>query len=61
VAGLGEVFDDLNEVVRPVALFARELEEISTLVDDGTPLRLAGHGNAATATELEQAFITQLA
>jgi hypothetical protein len=58
---LPELLDDLDEFVGLVALGAGVLEELSGASDDGALLGGCGDGDAATAAELEQAFIAQFA
>jgi hypothetical protein len=48
-----DLLDDLNQLVRPIALTASELDELARLLHDGSALGRAGHRDAAPAAELE--------
>ncbi|MFY9579022.1 MAG: hypothetical protein WAQ33_06835 [Gaiellaceae bacterium] len=60
-AGSADAVDDLDEFVGAVALSARELDEILRLRDHRAVLWCAGDGNAAAATEFEEAFLAEFA
>jgi len=53
------VLDDLEQLVEPVSLLAREADELSRTGDDRSALRRAGDSDPATAAELEQALVAQ--
>ena len=59
-ASLSQLLDELDHVVRPVALAAGEAQEVSGSFEDGAVLWGAGDGDAAAAAELEQAFVAEL-
>src|SRR5262249_17228122 len=58
---LAEVFDDLDELVRPVALETGEVDQLLGAADDGASFGCAGDGDAAAAAELEQALVAKQA
>jgi hypothetical protein len=53
-----ELLDDLDDFVGFVAVFAGVCDELSRVGDDGALFRGAGNGDAASAAELEQAFVS---
>jgi hypothetical protein len=61
LARLADLLDDLDEVVGLVTLPAGKVEELSDLFDDGALLGGSGDGDAASAAELEEAFVSELA
>jgi hypothetical protein len=56
---LGEVFDDLDELVHAVTLPLRELDELTRSLDNGTPLGRPGDRDPAPAPELEETLIAE--
>lgn len=50
--------DDLNQLLAPVALLARELKEFLGAGNNGAPFSRAGDGDPTTAAELEQPLVT---
>jgi hypothetical protein len=56
----GDVFDDLDEFVDAVAVVAGEVDEFSGSLDDCATFGCAGDGDAAAASEFEQAFVSEL-
>src|SRR5581483_2598272 len=56
---LGDVLDDLDELVRAVALRAREADELAGAGDHRSLLGRARHVNAAAAPELEQSLVAE--
>src|SRR5262249_17670823 len=57
--GLGQAFDDLDELFTPVAVLASQPQQIPGLGQQGAALRGAGHGDAAAAAELQQSLVAQ--
>src|SRR3954470_15142824 len=53
-------FDDLNELIDAIPLLSREPDELASSSDDRASLRRSGDVYAAAASELEQAFVTQV-
>src|SRR5579864_4071610 len=56
-----ELLDDVDQFVGFVALCAGVVEEFFGTFGDGALLRGAGYRDAAAASELEQAFVAELA
>ena len=56
---LGDVLDDLHQLVDPVALSTGELDELLRPLDDGASLGRPRDRDAAPAPELEQALVAQ--
>jgi len=56
---LTHVLDDLGELVRPIAVLACELDELSRACDDRASLRSAGDGDAAASPEFEQPLVSE--
>ena len=50
----GQCLDDLQELLAPVAVFSRELQELSGLGQYGAALGAACYSHAVPAAELEQ-------
>jgi hypothetical protein len=50
--------DDLNQLLAPVALLAREFQEFLSAGNNGAPFSRAGDGDPTTAAELEQPLVT---
>ena len=55
----GEILDEPDQLVAPVALLAGEANELARARDHGALLRRARDGDAAPAPELEQALVAQ--
>jgi hypothetical protein len=58
--GLGEVLDDLHQLVDLVPVAARQAEEFLGLGNDCAATRCAGDSDPAPAPELQQSFVAQL-
>jgi len=59
VPGLGQAFDDLDDLLAPESVVPGEVEEIPGAGEDGAALGGARHGDAASAAELQQAFVSE--
>jgi len=56
---LGDIFDDLNEFVAPVAVAPGELHKFAGAGKDRTPVRGPDDGDSPPAAELQQSLISQ--
>src|SRR4051794_6044296 len=56
---LRDVFDELDQLVAPVALLAREADEVAGPRDHRALLGRAGDGDTAPAPELEHPLVAQ--
>jgi hypothetical protein len=54
-----DVLDDLEELVEAVAVVAGEVDELLRPLDDGSAFGCSGDGDAASASELEQALVAE--
>jgi hypothetical protein len=59
VSALRQRFDESGEFLSSVAVVAGELDQLPSPRDDGADFRRTGHGDAASATKLQQALIAQ--
>ena len=59
VEGLGDIFDDLDELLTPVAVAPGELHELAGPGQDRAPVRGPGDSDSPPAAELQQPLISQ--
>jgi hypothetical protein len=57
--GLGDIVDDLDELLTPVAVAPGELHEFAGPGHDRAPVRGPGNGDSPPAAELQQPLISQ--
>jgi hypothetical protein len=59
VPALGQAFDDVDDFLAPESVVPGEVEEIPGAGEHGAALGGAGHGDPASAAELQQAFVSE--
>ncbi len=56
---LADALDDVDQLVSPVSVLARESDELASADNDGAAVRSVADGDAAAAAELEQSLVAQ--